>query len=139
MHDPAGDNPYVHVGLRRITATGTYDPLFGLGVTSVIPPTNERLLILPTPLGGKGGNDEYNSIRPASVAWLGDKLYVIATGLSGGRTIAQPGVNVKLAEYPVLLVLRWNADGSVDQSLDGVGRQEGGYTPNPVYWSVTGV
>ena len=139
-HEPAKyASPFVSVALRRVTAGGQYDPNFGLGLPSVTPPAAARLLRLLQPDGASGGDAEYSRIRPAGVGWAGGQLYVFATGFSGGRHAVVAGVDVQLPIYPLLLVMRWKSDGSLDQTFAGRGWQEAGYNPDRKYWSAQGV
>jgi hypothetical protein len=139
-HAPASySSPFVSVALRRVTTGGQYDPNFGLGAPSVSPPPAARLLRLLQPDGATSGNAEYNRINPAGIGWAGGQLYVFATGFSGGRYTVVAGVDVRLPVYPLLLVMRWNGDGSLDRTFAGRGWQEAGYHPDRKYWSIQGV
>jgi hypothetical protein len=51
-------------------------------------------------------------------------------------------MHFSLPEYPVLIVIRWNGDGSVDRTFGRNGWQEGGYHANPLrrlFWGAAGV
>jgi hypothetical protein len=139
-HAPASySSPFVSVALRRVTAGGQYDPTFGLGQPNVSPPPPARLLRLLQPDGATSGDAEYSRISPAGIGWAGGQLYVFATGFSGGRYTIIAGVDVQLPVYPLLLVMRWNGDGSRDRTFAGKGWQEAGYSPDRRYWSTQGV
>jgi hypothetical protein len=139
-HAPASySSPFVSVAVRRVTAGGQYDPNFGLGLPSVSPPPTARVLRLLQPDGATSGDAEYSRISPAGIGWAGGQLYVFATGFSGGRYAVIAGVDVQLPIYPLLLVMRWNADGSLDRTFAGRGWQEAGYSPDHTYWSTQGV
>jgi hypothetical protein len=139
-HEPAKyASPFVSVALRRVTAGGQYDPNFGLGLPNVTPPPAARLLRLLQPDGATSGDAEYSRISPRGIGWAGGQLYVFATGFSGGRHAVVAGVDVQLPVYPLLLVMRWNGDGSLDHTFAGRGWQEAGYNPDHKYWSTQGV
>jgi hypothetical protein len=139
-HEPVSySSPFVSVALRRVTAGGQYDPDFGLGLPAVSTPPPARLLRLLQPDGATSGNAEYSRISPAGIGWAGGQLYVFATGFSGGRHTVIAGVDVQLPLYPLLLVMRWNGDGSLDRTFAGRGWQEAGYNPDHKYWSTQGV
>lgn len=142
-HEPGNHNYFdpksipVHVSLRRITTAGVYDPNFGLGVPSVNPPANDRTYILVHPFGRTHNLAEYQKITPIGIARLGNRLYLVATGWSGGKYIS--AVNRFTPSYPLLLVMGWNTDGTVDTTYAGTGWQEMGLDPNIEYWSAAGV
>src|SRR5438876_6991392 len=112
----------VRVALRRITPAGTYDPNFGQGTPSVIPPAAGRYYQLNLPVGGVSADDEYTRITPIGIAWITGRLYVVATGWSGGRYVVRSGLDTRLPLYPLLLILAWTNDAAVDQSLAGTGK-----------------
>ncbi|MBZ4423329.1 delta-60 repeat domain-containing protein [Myxococcus sp. RHSTA-1-4] len=131
----------VMVGLRRITPAGGYDPNFGLGLPSLQPPAAGRIQVLVNPAGTMpGGHDDYSRISPVGIAWLGSRLYVVATGWTGGGYIRYP-IDRYRPTYPLLVIMGWNADGSGDPTLAGIGRQEGAFTPDGKnkFWSAAGV
>jgi hypothetical protein len=97
------------------------------------------MLRLLQPDGAAGGDAEYSRVSPAGIGWAGGQLYVFATGFSGGRHTVIAGVDVQLPIYPLLLVMRWNGDGSLDRTFAGRGWQEAGYNPDHKYWSTQGV
>ena len=139
-HEPARfGSPFVRVALRRVTDRGAYDQAFGLGALSVNPPTTAQSRVLISPAGGTGGDQEYSSISPAGLASMGGKTYLVATGWVGGRHIISGGLDVQLPRYPFLIVLRWNADGTIDPAFADNGLQEAGFTPDRLYWSSAGL
>ncbi len=136
VDSPYGASP-VRVALRRITPTGSYDPTFGLGLPSLQAPAPASYQTLSKTIDTQ---DEYSRIRPVGIAWLGSRLYVVATGWTGGGYIPFP-INSYRPSYPLLLIMGWSTDGSPDPTLAGTGRQEGGFTPDGKnkYWSAAGV
>jgi hypothetical protein len=70
---------------------------------------------------------------------MGGQLYTFATGWSGGRHGIIAGVEVEFPKYPLLVVMRWNSDGSIDSTFALGGRQEAGYYPDRAYWGAYGV
>jgi hypothetical protein len=137
-HEPT-KGTFVRVALRRVTDVGAYDPAFGLGSLSVNPPTAGQSRVLISPSGGTSGDDEYSAISPAGIATMGGSFYLVATGWVGGRHIVSGGLDVQLPRYPLLVVLRWNADGTLDSAFADNGLQEAGFTPDRLYWGAAGL
>jgi len=47
-------------------------------------------------------DDEYTRITPIGIAWITGRLYVVATGWSGGRYVVRSGLDTRLPLYPVI-------------------------------------
>src|SRR5207248_602178 len=127
----------ISVSLRRITPAGAYDTTFGRQSAAL---TNTNHYVVASPLGATSSRDSYGDIVFCGVAWLGGQLYAVATGSSGGQEIRDAAGNVirVLPAYRVLIVMRWNGDGSTDTTF-GRGWQEAGYDPDHRDWSAIGV
>ena len=120
---PVESAPYVRLGLHRIGPDGEYDANFGLGVPAQGQTAAGRLVTFTQPVAGAG---DYSSVVPAGVARMGGKLYVVASGVSGGML---GGAGSTTPAYGLLIVTRWQADGSADTTF---GVQEAGFTPERV-------
>jgi uncharacterized delta-60 repeat protein len=129
------NDPYVRYGLRRITPAGAYDTAFGVGVPSVNPPGPGRQIIFSGPTGTTSSREAYTHVWAVGCAWMGGKLYVVAAGTAGGvlyRSNTSPA-------YNVLVVSRWNPDGTRDSSFGSSGVQEAGFYPERLDFTPVGV
>jgi hypothetical protein len=104
------NDPFVQVGLRRITPVGVNDTAFGLGVPAVTPPAIGRRITLAQPAGATSRRDAYTRMAAVACAWMGGKLYVVAAGTAGG-VLTRSGTS---PAYGVLVVSRWDARRSGD-------------------------
>ena len=129
------NDPFVQFGLRRITPTGEYDAVFGVGVPSLARPAPGRLISLTEPAGATGARDAYSQVSAVGCAWMGGKLYVVAAGVAGGVFTQSE----KTPAYRVLLVSRWNSDGTIDLTFGAGGFQEAGFDPERVEFAPVGV
>ena len=106
---PEESAPYVRLGLHRIGPDGGYRTAnFGLGVPAQGQTAGGGLVTFTQP-GGDASN--YSLVVPAGVARMGGKLYVVASGVSGGML---GGAGSATPAYGLLVVTRWQADGSAD-------------------------
>ena len=130
--DSGSQDDAVTVGLRKVTVTGEYDDTFGLGPASANDPTDGQSMVLTNI---DNTSEVYQRVMPAGAVWLGDRLYVVATGSSGYFD-----TNAVRPAYPLLVILGWHADnGTVDETYFGQGLQEAGFTPDHLYYSASGV
>jgi len=129
-----GNDPPVRFGLRRITPAGVYDTAFGVGVPSVAPPGPGRQIIFYGPTGASS-RGAYTVVRAVGCAWMGGKLYVVASGTAGG-VLYSSGTS---PAYNVLVVSRWNPDGTIDSTFGGSGVQEAGFDPERIDFTPVGV
>jgi uncharacterized delta-60 repeat protein len=129
------NDPPVQFGLRRITPAGVYDTTFGVGVPSVAPPGPGRQISFSAPTGATSRRAAYTSVAAAGCAWMGGKLDIVAAGTAGG--VLYPS-NTSPA-YNVLIVSRWNPDGTLDSTFQGRGFQEAGFDPERIEFTPVGV
>jgi hypothetical protein len=135
VHRIGIDRSFVEMGLQRIAADGAYDATFGWTAPAVAPPAGRTLTLRAG--AGPTEDDAIASVAPAGIAMLGGKYYVVATAFVGGRIYRDAfGFQQTRPTWPVLLVTRWNADGSPDP---GFAPQVGGYAPDRRYWAAFGV
>jgi hypothetical protein len=91
------------------------------------------------PDGASPGDLDYSELVPRAVALADQALYVFATGFSGGRHfVNEKGVPTTTPVFPLLVIMRWKADGTIDGTFAGRGWQEAGFDPDRKFWSVQG-